>query len=169
MLAELEQKIFTPSLDEIDKERDWIFARVEEVGPELLGKMSLRAATIRNRAYAPYSGYKVGACLLSKSGALYLGCNHETVTFTGTKHAEGVAISSAIVGGEIELNGREFIHTLVVAHSGDSPPCGGCRQNIVEHANNCLIINANDRGEIIRIASLKALFPHSFNPSHLGK
>ena len=80
------------------------------------------------RAYAPYSGFQVGAALLAESGAVYLGCNIENSSYSPTICAERTAFAKAVSEGE-----RAFIAIAVVGGkegtcSGFCPPCGVCRQ-----------------------------------------
>jgi len=84
------------------------------------------------KAYAPYSGYRVGAALLAKSGKVYLGCNIENASFSPTICAERTAFAKAVSEGE-----REFV-AIAVAGGKDGvvesvfPPCGVCRQVMQE-------------------------------------
>ncbi|MBK1882329.1 cytidine deaminase [Luteolibacter pohnpeiensis] len=82
----------------------------------------------RNHAYAPYSQFKVGAALQTKSGAIFVGCNVENLSFGLTNCAERVAIGNAIASGQ-----REFEQIVVVADT-EKPisPCGACRQVLAE-------------------------------------
>lgn len=85
-----------------------------------------------DNAYAPYSGYRVGAALLAKSGKVYLGCNIENASFSPTICAERTAFAKAVSEGE-----REFV-AIAVAGGKDGkaegifPPCGVCRQVMQE-------------------------------------
>lgn len=80
------------------------------------------------RAYAPYSGYEVGAALLTRDGTVFRGCNVEMVTFTNTIHAESAALGAAVVAGH-----REFEAVAVASGDRDGvTPCGLCRQTLAE-------------------------------------
>src|SRR5437764_383406 len=98
------------------------------VPPDQPGEAELvrLAAEARERAHAPYSGFRVGAALLARSGRVYTGCNIESVSFTPTMCAERVALGTAIAAGE---RPGDFVALAVV---GDDPqpstPCGVCRQ-----------------------------------------
>lgn len=90
------------------------------------------AAQARKASYSPYSGFKVGAALLGKSGKVYLGCNVENAAYTPTNCAERTAVFKAVSEGE-----REFIAIAIVGGKGDEPsgfcaPCGVCRQVLAE-------------------------------------
>ena len=169
MSERLNQKIFIPSQAEIEKENTWIKSQIEEIGENKLIELAKEAAKARLNAYKPYSGYSVGASLLTVDGEIYSSCNAETVTYTETDHAERSVITKAISEGTTEKNGRKFIRAIVVSHPEDSAPCGGCRQRIAEHADNCLIVDVDAEGEIAAISSLKVLFPYAFTPPSLGK
>lgn len=80
------------------------------------------------RAYAPYSGYDVGAALLARDGTVFRGCNVEMVTFTNTIHAESGALGTAVAAGH-----REFDAVAVASGERDGvTPCGLCRQTLAE-------------------------------------
>lgn len=90
------------------------------------------ATEVRERAYAPYSGYAVGAALLTREGKVYLGVNIENASFGATNCAERTALFSAVANGE-----REFAAIAVAGgRQGEAPstctPCGICRQALAE-------------------------------------
>jgi cytidine deaminase len=89
---------------------------------DLQTELLMLAAQVRERAYAPYSNYKVGAAVLGKSGKTYLGCNVENASYGLTVCAERNAIFKGISEGE-----KEFTAIAVVTPNGGSP-CGACRQ-----------------------------------------
>lgn len=168
MSAEYLKIIAVPSPAEIEQERAWIQEEIERIGEEKLGDLARAAVEARAHAYAPYSGYAVGAAVLCSSGEIYVAPNTEVVTYFQTGHAEENAISKALSEGEGKDN-RRFIEALVVCHSGESQPCGSCRQVIAEHCDNALIIDVDPEGNPVSSTSLKILFPLAFTPSHLGK
>ena len=91
----------------------------------------LHAATeVRAHAYAPYSRFKVGAAIRTPAGTVHVGCNVENAAYPQGTCAEGGAISAMIAAGETEI-----AEILVIADCPTPvPPCGGCRQKIVEFA-----------------------------------
>ena len=119
------------------------------------------AIAVRERAYAPYSHFKVGAALLSSTGKVYTGCNVESASYTPTICAERTAISKAVSEGE-----REFERIAIVGSSDYTFPCGVCRQVIREFGRDIEIIVANDVDDY-KIFTLEELLPHSFGPDDL--
>lgn len=160
-------RIYLPTESEINEQHEWIMQKIEELDPEVLDELMQGTVKIRERAYSPYSGYSVGAGLLTKSGDMYFSVNAEAVTYTETDHAERSVITKAISEGAIEKDGEKFIEAIVVSHEGESGPCGGCRQRIAQHAENCLVIDVDEKGENHAVTSLKLLIPYAFTPSHL--
>ena len=97
---------------------------------------ALRSAAlrVRERAHAPYSGFRVGVALLDERGDTWLGCNVENASYPEGCCAETAAISAMVAGG-----GTRIRHLVVVGgHDGAEPcsPCGGCRQRISEFADD---------------------------------
>jgi len=112
-------------------------------------------------AYAPYSEFKVGAALLTKSGKVYTGCNVEIASFGATNCAERTAIFKAISEGE-----KEYEAIAVVSSTLDTTyPCGICRQVIVEFAPGIDIIMGRKDG--YTVLTMDDLLPHSFTPKDL--
>ena len=99
-----------------------------------------QAMQARERAYAPYSNYKVGAALLGKSGQTYTGCNVENAVYPLCICAERAAVVKAVSEGE-----REFVALAVVTENGGSP-CGSCRQTLREFGADILVLNADTTG-----------------------
>src|SRR5690625_5605147 len=99
-------------------------------------KLIQKATKVREKAYVPYSSFKVGAALLSGSGNVYTGCNIENASFSLTCCAERTAIFNAISQGE-----NDFVEMVVIADSKDPiSPCGACRQVMAEffHENTTI-------------------------------
>lgn len=122
------------------------------------------AREVRERAYAPYSGFRVGCALLAADGRVFLGANVENAAYSPTICAERVALPAAVVAGV-----RDFT-ALAVVGSGDGPctPCGVCRQVLYEFAPDLLVIAAGETGEIARHHLGRDLLPHGFGPTRLG-
>lgn len=130
--------------------------------PERWDELVAEALAIRRNAYAPYSGFKVGAALLGASGRVYLGCNVENASYGLCVCAERNAVARAVAEGE-----RSFGAIVIATQSSPpSPPCGMCRQTLVEFARALPVVLVNDRGERIE-TSMEALLPMSFTPDFL--
>ena len=121
------------------------------------------ALDYRNRAYSPYSNFKVGAAVLFESGEIYGGCNIENASFGATNCAERTAIFKAISEGETEFE------KIAVASSNDDEtfPCGICRQVIVEFSKDLKIILGSTSKNIIKEYTIDDLLPHSFTSDDL--
>lgn len=120
------------------------------------------ARSARENAHAPFSSFRVGAAVRSKSGRIFAGCNVENASYGLTLCAERVAIFKAISEGE-----REFDAIAVVTDADTlTPPCGACRQIIWEFCGDVPVILANLHGKIEREHSLN-LLPRPFDASHL--
>lgn len=120
------------------------------------------ALQAREHAYAPYSRFKVGAALLAASGRIYTGCNIENVAFSPSVCAERTAIFKAVSEGE-----RAFVAIAIVTQNG-IPPCGVCRQVMMEFAPNITLVIANLEGGYY-VTTLGELFPNAFMPSQLPR
>lgn len=124
------------------------------------------AEVARDRAYSPYSDFKVGAALLTRSGKLYVGCNIENASFTPTVCAERVAFFEAVKNGE-----RDFAAIAIVGgKAGEKPtsctPCGVCRQVMAEFCSKDFRILLGTKEEFKAYAFID-LFPLSFSPENL--
>lgn len=121
-------------------------------------------------SYAPYSDFKVGAVLMSKTGKLYTGCNIENAAYTPTNCAERTAFFKAISQGE-----REFMGICIVGGKGGkieemTAPCGVCRQVMMEFCNPesfeiILAVNENN----YKIFKLKEILPLGFGPENIRR
>lgn len=119
-----------------------------------------QAMQARERAYAPYSNYKVGAALLGKSGQTYTGCNVENAVYPLTICAERAAVVKAVSEGE-----REFVALAVVTENGGSP-CGSCRQTVREFDADILVLISDTTGAY-RETTIAELLPDSFSATDL--
>lgn len=119
-------------------------------------ELIIEALKAREKAYAPYSNFKVGAALLTKDGKIYTGCNVENAAFGAGICAERVALYKAISVGE-----REFTYLAVVADLPGGPaPCGICRQAFCEFGD--LTIERSDLAGNTTTSKLSELLPEAF-------
>lgn len=118
------------------------------------------ALEARENSYSPYSGFKVGAALLTKSGKVYKGCNIENGAYSPTNCAERTAVFTAVSDGE-----KDFSAIAVVGGADEikdfCPPCGMCRQVLSEFCTPDFEIHLFD-GEKIKTFTLGELLPESF-------
>lgn len=120
------------------------------------------ARQARERAFAPYSGFRVGAALEAADGRIVAGCNVESASYGLTVCAERVALVKAVSDGI-----TSFRRVAVVTDADDlTPPCGACRQLLWEFAPDAEVILANLRGQtaVYRVADL---LPHGFDAANL--
>lgn len=117
------------------------------------------AQAVRENAYAPYSGYRVGAALVTTSGHVYRGCNFENASYGLTLCAERTAMAQMIAEGE-----REIAAIAIVTEGPEAgTPCGLCRQTMAELARDLPIALAIAGADApSRITSLAELFPQPF-------
>ncbi len=111
-------------------------------------------------AYAPYSGLKVGAAVLTKDGKIFTGVNIENASFGLTVCAERVAIFKAVSEGY-----RDFVAIAITSSRGKILPCGACRQVMAEFSDDLKIV-LGDENEV-EIYPLSELFPASFSGDFL--
>ncbi len=124
----------------------------------------IRAALeARERAYAPYSHFAVGAALLAADGRIFTGCNVENASYGLTMCAERVALFKAVSEGA-----REFTAIAIACGTGPCAPCGACRQVLREFSpDHLLVIMTDAAGKEVRKERLSSLLPSSFGPEHL--
>ena len=125
------------------------------------------AVAARGYAYAPYSGFRVGAALLAKNGKVYTGCNIENAAYTPTNCAERTAIFKAVSEGV-----REFTAIAIVGGKGETPaefcaPCGVCRQVLAEFCEGDMRVLLGTP-ENIRAYAFADLLPLSFGKGDLA-
>lgn len=124
----------------------------------------LQAISARDKAYAPYSKFRVGAALLTAGETIYTGCNIENSSYGLTCCAERVAIFKAVSEGE-----KHFTAMAVVSDSEEyCSPCGACRQVLAEFGDQILIFMANNAGQY-RVQKVSELLPGYFSLSDKPK
>jgi cytidine deaminase len=129
---------------------------------ELLNHAVHAARVVRERAYAPYSGFLVGAALVDEDGGLHVGCNMENASYGLTQCAERAALTAATAAG----NRRISICVIVTDSEHPVAPCGACRQVLAESNPQMRIISVtlnDDRKEW----TLDHLLPSMFGPRDL--
>lgn len=122
-------------------------------------EMIKKAEEASKKAYAPYSKFKVGACVLAESGNTYVGCNFENSSYGMTICAERNAVGSAIVNGELKIKAV----AIYSPNMDNCTPCGACRQVLNEFKSENgldVIVKINDK---IKIYTLEELLPETFN------
>lgn len=125
------------------------------------------AVQAMGNAYAPYSGYKVGAALLTAGGKVYLGCNIENASYSPTNCAERTAFFKAVSEGERSFSAIAVVGGKDGVITGTFPPCGVCRQVMAEFCDPDtfrIILGKQDGYEAY---TLKEILPLGFNPNNL--
>ena len=142
-----------------------------QVTDDLMQQLVAAARVARERAYAPYSRFQVGAALLDEQGRIHAGCNVENAAYPQGQCAEASAIAHLVLAG-----GRRILAAVVVGGAGGAggaggppvTPCGGCRQRLREFAADDLPVWAADGQAVRGRYTLGALLPASFGPDHLS-
>jgi cytidine deaminase len=116
-------------------------------------------------AYAPYSGFRVGAALLTRGGAVHVGCNVENASYGLGTCAERTAVFAMVAAGASDRT----VESVAVASPDVSPcfPCGACRQVLHEFGCATVYVRTDDGG--IRPHTLAELLPHAFGPADLRR
>ena len=123
------------------------------------------ATAIRDKAYAPYSNFKVGAAIRGASGRVYPGVNVENVAYPEGTCAEAGAIAAMVAAGETEI-----VEAYVIADSAHPvPPCGGCRQKLAEFARgDTRVTLATVDGGTLE-TTVAELLPGAFGAGHMDR
>lgn len=126
-------------------------------------ELIVEAKKAREYAYAPYSNFKVGAALMTKSGKIYSGCNIENAAYGPTNCAERTAFFKAVSEGE-----RDFAKIAIVGGKANCAPCGVCRQVMMEFCDphDFGIVLENEKNECVEY-KLGELFPLGFGRDNL--
>jgi cytidine deaminase len=123
------------------------------------------ARAVREKAYAPYSNFKVGAAIRSASGDVFVGCNVENVAYPEGTCAEAGAIAAMIAAGETKLT--------EVAVIADSPlpvtPCGGCRQKLAEFGAADVQVTCTTLEGVTKVFTLAEVLPGAFTTEHMDR
>jgi cytidine deaminase len=120
-----------------------------------------RAGETRERAYAPYSHYLVGAAVLTEDGSVFTGCNVENASYGLTVCAERVAVFSAVAAG------HKRITAVAILTPSRGAPCGACRQVLLEFGGGELEVHLADPEGGRRKRTLADLLPEAFGPDDL--
>ncbi len=125
-------------------------------------KLIEAAQKAKEYSYSPHSNFRVGAAIITQSGNIYTGCNIENSSFSLTICAERTAIFKAVSDGQ-----RKFAAIAIVTDLKDPiPPCGACRQVLMDMAGDIDVIIAGNKGDNI-VYKLSKLLPMPFNGSML--
>ncbi len=115
-------------------------------------------------AHAPYSRFRVGACLRAATGRLHAGCNVENSSYPVTQCAEATAIGAMVAAGD-----REIAEVLVATEGAElCAPCGRCRQQLAEFARPDVLVHLAGPDGVRRTVTLGELLPLAFGPQTLG-
>lgn len=126
-------------------------------------ELARKAVEAMGHAYAPYSGYLVGAALLTADGTVYQGCNIENASFTPTVCAERTAFFKAIYDGKRDLRAIAVVGGKGGTVTGFFPPCGVCRQVMREFCRDDFEVYLVGKDNEIKALTLKDILPYSFS------
>ncbi len=132
-----------------------------------VGKLIKCAQTAQKNSYAPYSGFNVGAALLTKNGKIYTGCNIENAAFSPTCCAERTAVFKAVSEGEKAFDAIAVVGGKCRSEDSFTTPCGVCRQVLCEFASEDIaVICAQNKNNYVKMM-LSSLLPDSFGQADL--
>lgn len=128
-------------------------------------ELETAARAVRENAYAPYSGFLVGAALRGASGAVYAGCNVENAAYPESTCAEAGAIAAMVAAGETRI-----VEAFVIADSPEPvSPCGGCRQKLAEFAAPDVPVTLATLSGAIQRTTVGALLPGAFSDADMSR
>jgi cytidine deaminase len=130
----------------------------------VLSELKKSARDAATHAYAPYSGFAVGAAVLTESGKVHTGVNVENASYGLSICAERNAIFQAIAGGARRIDALAVYTPTNVA----TPPCGACRQVLAEFGAAALVVCCTDEDDHDQRYECGELLPHAFGPGNLG-
>ena len=132
------------------------------ISTKTIEQLTCLARDASARAYSPYSNFRVGAALVSQSGAMFSGCNVENASYGLTNCAERTAIFSMVAAGEASFE------AIVVYTPTEKPtaPCGACRQVLFEFNPDAEVISICDGSDVQR-TTVRDLLPGAFGPKSL--
>lgn len=121
------------------------------------------AVAVRERAYAPYSRFKVGAALRGASGEIFVGCNVENIAYPEGTCAEAGAIAAMVAAGDTRLT------EVAIVAGGSQPvtPCGGCRQKLAEFGKPDITVTMATMDGHTLSMTLEQLLPGAFGTEHM--
>jgi len=134
----------------------------QEPAAGAIDELVARAGEARERAYAPYSGFRVGAAVLTSSGETFTGANVENASYSVAICAERVAASQAVASGHRDIRAV----AVVSSARKPTPPCGVCRQFLFEFDADMTVVSEGPDGER-RTWTLSELLPEAFGPRDL--
>ncbi|MFP5501397.1 MAG: cytidine deaminase [Candidatus Sericytochromatia bacterium] len=135
--------------------------------PDIYEALLAQADEAASKAYVPYSGFHVGAALLTTDGAVVQGCNVENVSYGLTNCAERTAVFSAVTGGHQEFSAIAIVQGNAPAGAAEPCwPCGACRQVLAEFNPEMDVVFREGTG--YRVTKLSELLPYSFDKARLN-
>jgi cytidine deaminase len=134
------------------------------IAPATLGELKERARAAAQHAYAPYSGFCVGAAVLAANGAMHSGANVENASYGLSMCAERNAVFQAVARGVRRIE-AVVVYTATPAAT---TPCGACRQVLHEFGPDALVVCCTDDAAAERRYALAELLPHAFGPEGLA-
>jgi len=132
---------------------------------ERMAQLVAAARLARNRAYAPYSQFHVGAALLDEQGRIHAGCNVENAAYPQGQCAEATAIGQLVMAGGTRIVAAAVVGVAIQPVT----PCGGCRQRLREFASDDTPVWTADLQTVTARFTLGLLLPASFGPDHLTR
>lgn len=134
---------------------------IPELNADQTARLVQAAVAVRERAYAPHSGFFVGSALLTEADEIFVGCNVENASYSMCICAERVAATSAIAAGS-----RAW-RAIAVATEGGVTPCGACRQFLSEFGMDLKVIMVDVRNGATRSRTMSELLPDAFDATSL--